>query len=160
MLFYLLRPWFSVYRISCSSSWNASCSFVVHIVLLHGYLIGIGQWGMTCITPLLHRPHCRNMITLPITNMGKKSYDLSHTRKSNLAWNFSYVYCLFCSTSQFVGVEGFVTAIVDLFPNHLRRGHRKEIFIALCSAFWFLIGLSMVTEVITQLILSIRYWID
>ena len=48
---------------------------------------------------------------------------------------------------QFVGVEGFVTAIVDLFPHHLRRGHRKELFIALCSAVWFLIGLSMVTEV-------------
>lgn len=49
---------------------------------------------------------------------------------------------------QFVGVEGFVTAIVDLFPQHLRRGHRKEIFIGLCSVFWFLLGLSMVTEVI------------
>ena len=45
-------------------------------------------------------------------------------------------------------MEGFVTAIVDLFPGHLRRGYRKEIFIALCSVFWFLIGLSMVSEVI------------
>ena len=57
-------------------------------------------------------------------------------------------------TLQFVGVEGFVTAIVDLFPQHLRRGHRKEIFIALCSVFWFLIGLSMVTEVIKIILLS------
>ena len=51
---------------------------------------------------------------------------------------------------QFVGVEGFVTAIVDLFPQHLRRGHRKEIFIGLCSIFWFLLGLSMITEVIKK----------
>lgn len=44
-------------------------------------------------------------------------------------------------------MEGFVTAIVDLFPQHLRRGHRKEIFIGLCSIVWFLLGLSMITEV-------------
>ena len=54
---------------------------------------------------------------------------------------------LFHLALQFVGVEGFVTAIVDLFPYHLRRDHRKELFIALCSVIWYLIGLSMVTEV-------------
>ena len=48
---------------------------------------------------------------------------------------------------QFVGVEGFVTAIVDLYPQYLRKGHRKEIFIGVMSIFWFLIGLSMVTNV-------------
>ena len=88
LFYYLLRPWFSVYRVPCGSSWNASCSFVVHIVLLHGYLIGIGQWGMTCLvsTPLLHRPHCRRYLSrLPMTNIVKKSYDLSHTRL-NLTW--------------------------------------------------------------------------
>lgn len=47
--------------------------------------------------------------------------------------------------SQFVGMEGFVTAIVDVFPNYLRRGHRREYFIAIVSAISFLIGLSMVT---------------
>ncbi|KAK2549901.1 Sodium- and chloride-dependent GABA transporter 3 [Acropora cervicornis] len=50
------------------------------------------------------------------------------------------------SENEFVGVEGFVTAIVDLFPYQLRRGHRKELFIALCSVIWYLIGLSMVME--------------
>ena len=49
-----------------------------------------------------------------------------------------------------MGVEGFVTAIVDLFPNQLRRGYRKEMFIALMCIIWFLFGLSMVTEVITN----------
>ncbi|XP_068738298.1 sodium- and chloride-dependent taurine transporter-like [Montipora capricornis] len=59
---------------------------------------------------------------------------------------FFFMVILLGLDSEFVGVEGFVTAIVDLFPHHLRRGHRKELFIALCSAVWFLIGLSMVTE--------------
>ena len=40
-----------------------------------------------------------------------------------------------------------MTAIVDLFPQHLRRGYRKELFTAFVCAVWFLIGLSMVTEV-------------
>lgn len=53
-------------------------------------------------------------------------------------------------------MEGFVTAIVDLFPQHLRHGHRKEIFIGLCSIFWFLLGLSMVTEVISYTVASIE----
>lgn len=49
--------------------------------------------------------------------------------------------------SQFVGVEGFVTAIVDYFPNQLRRGKMREIFIAVVCVLCFCIGLSMVTEV-------------
>lgn len=48
--------------------------------------------------------------------------------------------------SEFVGIEGFVTAIVDLFPQYLRRGYRKEIFTALVCFVWYLIGLCMVTE--------------
>ncbi|KAK2570131.1 Sodium- and chloride-dependent GABA transporter 2 [Acropora cervicornis] len=48
--------------------------------------------------------------------------------------------------SEFVGIEGFVTAIVDLFPQCLRRGYRKEIFTALVCFVWYLIGLCMVTE--------------
>ena len=40
-----------------------------------------------------------------------------------------------------------MTAIVDLFPHHLRRGYRKELFTAFVCTVWFLIGLSMVTEV-------------
>lgn len=51
---------------------------------------------------------------------------------------------------QFVGVEGFVTAVVDMFPHFLRQGHRREIFIACVCTMSFFIGLSMVTEVRTS----------
>ena len=53
---------------------------------------------------------------------------------------------------QFVGIEGVVTAIVDLFPHYFRRGYRKELFTAFVCIIWFVIGLSMVTEVTPQLV--------
>ena len=40
-----------------------------------------------------------------------------------------------------------MTAIVDLFPKQLRRGYRKEIFIACVYMVWYLIALTMVTKV-------------
>ena len=40
-----------------------------------------------------------------------------------------------------------MTAIVDWLPHHLRRGYRKELFTAFVCLIWFLVGLSMVTEV-------------
>ncbi|XP_059150816.1 sodium- and chloride-dependent taurine transporter-like isoform X2 [Physella acuta] len=48
--------------------------------------------------------------------------------------------------SQFVGVEGVVTTIVDQYPETFRKGWRKEILTAVCCAIMFLIGLSMVSE--------------
>ena len=56
------------------------------------------------------------------------------------------IFVLFCC-NKFVGIEGVVTGVVDLFPQHLRRGYRKEIFTAFVCGVWFLLGLSMVTEV-------------
>ena len=53
---------------------------------------------------------------------------------------------------QFVGIEGVVTAIVDLFPHFFRRGYRKELFTAFVCIMWFVIGLSMVTKVTPQLV--------
>ncbi|CAG7726590.1 unnamed protein product [Allacma fusca] len=48
--------------------------------------------------------------------------------------------------SQFVGVEGFVTAVVDAFPHILRVGYRREIFIAIIAVFSYCVGLLMVTN--------------
>jgi len=63
-------------------------------------------------------------------------------------WSVLFFFMVFLLglDSEFVGVEGFVTAIVDLFPNHLRRGYRKEMFIGLMCIIWFLFGLTMVTK--------------
>ncbi|PRD31554.1 UNVERIFIED_CONTAM: Sodium- and chloride-dependent GABA transporter 2 [Trichonephila clavipes] len=57
--------------------------------------------------------------------------------------------------SQFVAIEGFVTAIVDMFPKYLRVGYRREYFIAATCFVSFLIGLSMVTNVSSLLFLCI-----
>jgi len=48
--------------------------------------------------------------------------------------------------SQFVGVESFITTLVDYFPQYLRRPYRREIFAAVYCFISFLIGLSMVTN--------------
>ncbi|OQV11692.1 Sodium- and chloride-dependent GABA transporter 3 [Hypsibius exemplaris] len=47
--------------------------------------------------------------------------------------------------SEFVGVEGFVTAISDIYPQ-LRRKNVREFFIACVCFVYFLIGLIMVTN--------------
>lgn len=49
--------------------------------------------------------------------------------------------------SQFVGVEGFITAVVDVYPGYLRLGKRREVFIAVVSLVSFIVGLTMVTDV-------------
>lgn len=49
--------------------------------------------------------------------------------------------------SQFVQVESVVTAIVDLFPNFLRRGKRREILVGVVCLVDFFIGCTMVMEV-------------
>ena len=56
---------------------------------------------------------------------------------------------------QFVGVEGFVTAIVDEFGSTLRKGYRKEIFIGCVCIFMYLVGLSMVAEVSFTIVITV-----
>ena len=53
--------------------------------------------------------------------------------------------------SQFVGVEGLVTAFVDTFPVLKRR---KQLFVGCLCIIQCLVGLSMVTEVMSLLSLA------
>lgn len=48
---------------------------------------------------------------------------------------------------QFVGVEGFITGILDLFPQPGAGSLRRELTAALCCLVCCLIDLSMVTQV-------------
>ncbi|KAF3860604.1 hypothetical protein F7725_000859 [Dissostichus mawsoni] len=48
--------------------------------------------------------------------------------------------------SQFVEVEGQITSIVDLYPAVLRKGYRREMFIAAMCLMSYLLGLAMVTK--------------
>lgn len=66
---------------------------------------------------------------------------------------FFFMIILMGLDSQFVGVEGFVTAVVDLFPNVLRNGRRREMFIIAVSVVSYAIGLLMVTNVSSKMYL-------
>uniref|UniRef100_A0A8C1PP56 Solute carrier family 6 member 8 n=1 Tax=Cyprinus carpio TaxID=7962 RepID=A0A8C1PP56_CYPCA len=48
--------------------------------------------------------------------------------------------------SQFVGVEGFVTGILDLFPGKYYMRYQREIAVAICCLLCFIIDISMVTQ--------------
>lgn len=58
---------------------------------------------------------------------------------------FFFMLILIGLDSQFCTMEGFVTAIIDEWPQFLRK--RKERFIALICFFSYTIGLSCISEV-------------
>ena len=52
---------------------------------------------------------------------------------------------------QFVGIDGFVSAVVDIYPKVFRKGYRREILIAVLCLLWYVMGLWTITEVSTSL---------
>ncbi|XP_077978694.1 sodium- and chloride-dependent creatine transporter 1-like isoform X2 [Glandiceps talaboti] len=63
-------------------------------------------------------------------------------------WSFFFFFMIILLglDSQFVGVEGVVTALGDLMPRKIYKGYNREIFIAIICFLSFLVGLAMVTE--------------
>uniref|UniRef100_A0A3Q2CZ19 Transporter n=1 Tax=Cyprinodon variegatus TaxID=28743 RepID=A0A3Q2CZ19_CYPVA len=59
---------------------------------------------------------------------------------------FFFMLLLLGLDSQFVGVEGFVTGILDLFPGGYYHRYKREIAVAICCLLCFVIDLSMVTQ--------------
>ncbi|XP_034392245.1 sodium- and chloride-dependent creatine transporter 1 isoform X2 [Cyclopterus lumpus] len=59
---------------------------------------------------------------------------------------FFFMLLLLGLDSQFVGVEGFVTGILDLFPGKQHYRYKREVSVAVCCSLCFIIDLSMVTQ--------------
>ncbi|XP_064623690.1 sodium- and chloride-dependent taurine transporter-like [Lineus longissimus] len=59
---------------------------------------------------------------------------------------FFFMLILLGLDSQFVQLEGFITACVDAWPNQLRKGYRREVLIALICIVCFHLGITMITE--------------
>ncbi|XP_064631980.1 sodium- and chloride-dependent creatine transporter 1-like isoform X2 [Lineus longissimus] len=59
---------------------------------------------------------------------------------------FFFMVLLLGLDSQFVMCEAFITFVLDLFPQQMRKGYRREIFIAIYFFVAFLGGLTMITN--------------
>ncbi|XP_012671141.1 sodium- and chloride-dependent creatine transporter 1 [Clupea harengus] len=59
---------------------------------------------------------------------------------------FFFMLLLLGLDSQFVGVEGFVTGILDIYPGKYSFRYQREIAVAISCTMCFIIDLSMVTQ--------------
>uniref|UniRef100_A0A8C5CMP8 Transporter n=1 Tax=Gadus morhua TaxID=8049 RepID=A0A8C5CMP8_GADMO len=59
---------------------------------------------------------------------------------------FFFMLLLLGLDSQFVGVEGFVTGMLDLYPGRSYHRYKREIAVAICCFLCFIIDLSMITQ--------------
>uniref|UniRef100_A0A3P8WU48 Transporter n=1 Tax=Cynoglossus semilaevis TaxID=244447 RepID=A0A3P8WU48_CYNSE len=59
---------------------------------------------------------------------------------------FFFMLLLLGLDSQFVGVEGFVSGILDLCPNKYLHPYQREIAVGICCSLCFVIALPMVTQ--------------
>lgn len=60
--------------------------------------------------------------------------------------------------SQFVQVESVVTAIVDLYPDTLRKGYNRELVVAAVCLFDFGIGCTMVLQVNISFVTDFQFY--
>lgn len=72
---------------------------------------------------------------------------MSQNRLMYMMWVGYHSLLVNLSCPQFVTAEALIVAVTDLYPKKLAGSPNKEIFTAVACGVWFLIGLTMVTEV-------------
>lgn len=107
--------------------------------------------GFIIFSILGHMAHVQNKDIADVAEAGPGLAFIAYPKALTLLpgapfWSvmFFLMVILLGLDSQFVGVEGVVTAIVDQFPGYLRRGYRREVFIGFVCVLQFLVGLPMV----------------
>lgn len=104
------------------------------------------EYGKTCMWAAVASPQADRFTHLSLTPQANSMCPALLSRQRGRCWASTAQLFSFPPT-QFVEVEGQITSLVDLYPSFLRKGFRREIFIALMCSISYLLGLTMVTEV-------------